>query len=119
MLNSIFGEKLSKENCKFKEEYTFTVYVVSKQYAITSSKEPVVFKMNAKEILDKGLKLYFANAKQIGENEYTSVSNSRLFAIATSGKELEELQRKVYDTIEKDIDKVLDYRKDIGKIYIH
>lgn len=119
VLNNIFEGTLSKENCKFKEEYTFTVYIVSKQYAITSSKEPVVFKMNVEEILNKGIKLYFANAKQIGENEYTSVSNSRLFAIATSGKELEELRKEVYNIIETDIDKVLDYRKDIGEIYVH
>lgn len=119
VLNNIIEGKLSKENCKFKQEYTFTVYIVSEQYAIKASKEPVIFKMDEEKILNNNVKIYFANAKEIGKNEYTSVSNSRLFAIATSGKDLEELKTKVYNVIEQEVDKVLDYRKDIGKIYIH
>lgn len=119
VLDNILNENLLTDNCKFKKEYTFTVYIVSKEYAIKSSKEPVIFKMNEDKILNSGVKLYFANAKQINENEYTSVSNSRLFAICTSGKELEELRQKVYTVIDSEVDKVLDFRKDIGKIYIH
>ena len=119
VLNNIINGTLSEENCKFKQEYTFTVYIVSEQYAIKSVKEPVIFKMNEDNIIKNNVKLYFANAKQIGENEYTSVSNSRLFAISTFGKDLEELRKRVYNVIEKEVDNVLDYRKDIGKIYIH
>lgn len=119
VMNNIINGTLSEENCKFKQEYTFTVYIVSEQYAIKSVKEPVIFNMNEENIIQNNVKLYFANAKEIGENKYTSVSNSRLFAISTSGKDLEELRKRVYNTVEKEIDKVLDYRKDIGKIYIH
>ena len=119
VLNNIMNGTLSKENCKFKQGYTFTVYIVSEQYAIKSVKEPVIFKMNEQNILQNNVKLYFANAIHIGENQYTSVSNSRLFAISTFGKDLEELRKNVYSVIEKEVDNVLDYRKDIGKIYIH
>ena len=38
---------------------------------------------------------------------------------ATKMMDVEELRKRVYNTVEKEIDKVLDYRKDIGKIYIH
>lgn len=119
VIENIINGTLSSDNCKFKNAYTFTVYVVSKDYAVKANKEATIFKLNEKAIKDSGVKIYFANAKQIGEDTYTSVSNSRLFAIATSGEDFEEIRKKVYDVIEKNVDKILDYRKDIGKIYIH
>lgn len=119
VMEHIFNGDLSNENCKFSDNCTFTVYMVSKEYAVSKATEPCVFKLDTKAIKDAGLKLYFANSKQVGEDTYTSVSTSRLFAISTAGKNLEELKKKVYDVIEKAVDKKLDYRKDIGNIYVH
>ncbi len=64
------------------------------------------------------MKLYFANAKKIADDTYTSVSNSRLFAITLVGNDFEEIRKKVYEVIQEEVDKVLDYRKDIGE-YIY
>ncbi len=119
VLNHVVNKTLSKENCKFTNNCTFTVYVVSKEYAVTSSKEPCIFTLNKDEIVSKGLKVYFANAKHIEGNTYTSVSTSRLFAIATSGKDLEDIKQKVYKAMDGNVDTKLDYRKDIGNIYVH
>lgn len=119
VLGNIINGTLSKENCKFSNNYSFLVYIVSKDYAVKANKEATIFKLDTKAIKNSGVKIYFANAKKIGEDTYTSVSNSRLFAIATTGTDLEEMRKKVYTTIENHVDKVLDYRKDIGKIYIH
>ena len=119
ILKNITNGTLSTDNCKFSSKYTFTVYIVSKDYAVRSNKEATVFKLNTKAIKEQGLKIYFANAKEVGADTYTSVSNSRLFAISTSGKDFEEIRKKVYDAIEENVDKVLDYRKDIGQIYVH
>lgn len=119
VLEHITNGTLSVENCKFTNNYTFTVYVVSKDYAVKPNKEPTIFKLNTQNIKAKGLKLYFANAKEVENNKYTSVSNSRLFAIATAGKDFEEIRKKVYSAIEENVDKILDYRKDIGNIYVH
>lgn len=119
VMNNIVNKTLSKDNCKFKKTNTFTVYVVSKEYAVSSSKEPCVFTLNRKAITDKGLKVYFANAKQIEGNTYTSVSTSRLFAVSTSGENLDEIKQKVYSAMEGNVDTLLDYRKDIGCMYVH
>ena len=119
VVEHVINGDLSKENCKFSKNYTFTVYIVSKEYAVSKSKEPCVFTLDTNKIKEAGLKLYFANSKQIGEGTYTSVSTSRLFAIATAGANMEELKKKVYDVIEEAVDKKLDYRKDIGNIYVH
>lgn len=119
VLENIVNENLTKENCKFSNNYTFTVYVVSKDYAVKPNKEPTVFKLNTKNVKELGAKIYFANAKKIGEDTYTSVSNSRLFAIQKTGQDFEEIRKEVYNAIETSVDKVLDYRKDIGSIYIH
>lgn len=119
VLENIVNGNLSSENCKFKNSYTFTVYIVSKEYAVKSSKEPTIFKLDTNKVKSAGVKLYFANAKKVSDNTYTSVSNSRLFAIATSGENFEEIKKKVYDVIEANVDKILDYRKDIGNIYVH
>ena len=110
---------LSKENCKFSNNCTFTVYMVSKEYAVSKATEPCVFTLNPDKIRQAGLKLYFANAKQIGENTYTSVSTSRLCAICGVGKNLDEIKKKVYEVMEENVDTKLDYRKDIGNIYVH
>lgn len=119
VLENIINQTLSCDNCKFSTNYTFTVYIVSKDYAVRPNKEPAVFKLNTKAIKEQNLKIYFANAKKIGEDTYTSVSNSRLFAISTAGADFEKIKKQVYDAIEGNVDKILDYRKDIGKIYIH
>jgi len=119
VFTNIINGTLSEDNCKFKNNYTFMVYVVSQDYAIRENKEPTVFKLNTKAILDKGAKIYFANAKKIGEDTYTSVSNSRLFGILSTASSLEEAKSTVYNAMAGNIDPNLDYRKDIGEIYTH
>ena len=119
VMKNIFNKTLNKENCKFKHNYTFTVYVVTKEYAVENRKDPLIFKLNAEEIKKQGVKIYFANTKKVDKNLYSSVSNSRLFGLTASGKTLEEAKEKVYDSIKGNIDEKLDYRKDIGNIYEH
>ena len=119
VMKNIFNKTLNKENCKFKHNYTFTVYVVTKGYAVENRKDPLIFKLNAEEIKKQGVKIYFANTKKVDKNLYSSVSNSRLFGLTASGKTLEEAKEKVYDSIKGNIDEKLDYRKDIGNIYEH
>ena len=118
VMENIWEQKLSVENCKFKNNYTFTVYVVSPDYAIKKG-EPCEFTLNTKAIIEKGAKIYFASTKALGENHYISVGTSRLFAVHTSGDTLEEAKKKVYSAMENNIDIKLDYRKDIGEIYEH
>ncbi len=117
-MENIWEQKLSTENCKFKSNYTFTVYVVSPDYAIKKA-EPCEFNLNTKAILEKDAKIYFASTKQVEDNRYVSVGTSRLFAIHTSGNTLEEAKQKAYTAMENNIDTKLDYRKDIGEIYEH
>lgn len=119
VMENIFNKTLSSENCKFKKNYTFTVYVVTKEYAVENRKEPLVFTLNKEEIEKQGVKIYFANTKKVEGNTYSSVSNSRLFGLTTSANTLEEAKEKVYNSIKGNIDEKLDYRKDIGNIYEH
>ena len=119
VIEHVVNKTLTPENCKFKKIYTFTIYIVSQDYAIRPNKEACIFNLNKKAIEEKGAKVYFANAKRIGEDKYTSVSNSRLFAIVTTGATLEEARDKAYNAIEGNVDTILDYRKDIGTIYEH
>ena len=119
VVEHIINGTLSEENCRFKNDCTFTVYVVSKDYAIRENKEPCIFNVNTNAIKEKGAKIYFANAKNIEGDTYTSVSNSRLFAIVTIDKTLEAARAKAYVAMEGNVDVKLDYRKDIGKIYKH
>ena len=118
VMENIWEQKLSPENCKFKNNYTFTVYVVSPDYAIKKA-EPCDFTVNTKAILEKGAKIYFASTKPLEGNRYQSVGTSRLFAVHTSGNTLEEARQKAYAAMENNIDTNLDYRKDIGEIYEH
>ena len=118
VMKNIWEQKLSKDNCKFKNNYTFTVYTVSPDYAIKTSK-PCEIKLNTKGILDKGAKIYVASTKPVNEDTYCSVGTSRLFAVHTCGNTLEEAKQKAYDAMKGNIDSKLDYRKDIGTIYEH
>lgn len=119
VMKNIFNKKLNIDNCKFKNNYTFTVYVVTKEYAVENRKEPLIFILNKEAIEKQGVKIYFANTKKIDKNTYSSVSNSRLFGLTTSGITLEEAKEKVYNAMKGNLDEKLDYRKDIGNIYEH
>lgn len=119
VMKNIFNKTLSTENCKFKKECTFTVYVVTKEYAVENRKEPLKFTINKEAIEKQGVKIYFANTKHLKGNEYSSVSNSRLFGLTTAANSLQEAKEKVYNSIKGNIDEVLDYRTDIGNIYEH
>ncbi len=119
VMKNIFNKTLNENNCKFKKNYTFTVYVVTKEYAVENRKEPLIFKLNKNEIEKQGVKIYFANTKNIEGDTYSSISNSRLFGLTASGKTLEEAKEKVYNSMNGNLDEKLDYRKDIGNIYEH
>lgn len=119
VMKNIFNQTLTTNNCKFKKTSTFTLYIVTKEYAVESRKEPLVFTINKDKIEEKGIKIYFANTKNITGNTYSSVSNSRLFGLTTCGSTLEEAKEKVYNAIKGNLDERLDYRKDIGNIYEH
>lgn len=119
LFENIQNQTLSKENCKFKKVNTFTVYIVSPNYAISSSKEPCKFALNKEEIERQGVKIYFASSKQIEGNNYESVGNSRLFAAVYTSDSMEEAKEKVYSALEGNVDEILNYRKDIGNMYVH
>lgn len=119
VMQNIFNKTLSTENCKFKKECTFTLYIVTKEYAVENRKEPLIFTINREEIEKQGVKIYFANTKHLDGNKYSSVSNSRLFGLTTSAKTLQEAREKVYNSIKGNMDEKLDYRTDIGNIYEH
>lgn len=119
VMENIFNQNLNTENCKFKDKYTFTVYIVTKEYAVENRKEPLEFKVDVDKIKKDGIKIYFANTKNIDGEKFTSVSNSRLFGLTVSADSLEEAKEKVYKAIENSVDKKLDYRTDIGMIYEH
>jgi len=119
VVENIMDGTLSEENCKFRKDCTFTVYAVSKDYAIRENNEPCIFNVNKNAILEKGAKIYFASTKNIEGDTYTSVGNSRLFAVLTTDKTLEAARAKAYAAMEGNVDTKLDYRRDIGKIYKH
>lgn len=119
VFDNIQKQELSEENCKFVKKAICTVYMVSPNYAISSSKEPCKYTLNKEEINKKGAKVYFASSKRVEGNSYESVGNSRLVAIVAEDENLEKAKHKVYTAIEGNVDSVLNYRKDIGTIYIH
>ena len=119
LFENIQNQTLSKDNCKFKKINTFTVYVVTPNYAVSSSKEPIKFTLNKQEIEKQDVKIYFSSTKHIEENKYESVGNSRLFAVVAKGESMEKAKEKVYKALQGNADEVLHYRKDIGSIYAH
>ena len=119
VMKHIFNQDLNKENCKFKKQCSCTVYMVSSNYALGGPKTDCEFELNKQKIEEKGAKIYFASAKKQGENKYVSVGTSRLVAAMATGKTLEEAKKTVYNAIEGNISQNLDYRKDIGTIYVH
>ncbi len=118
IMEHIWSQDLSKENCKFKNQYTFTVYVVSPEYAIKKA-EPCEFSLKVENIKKNGSKIYFASTKQLENGNYMSVGVSRLFAVMGTGTTLTQAKEKVYGAMKNNIDEKLDYRKDIGEIYEH
>ena len=104
-----------------KSEFTIesTYYNTFPPIELYDRESNMTFSLNKEEIEKQGVKIYFANTKKLEKNKYSSVSNSRLFGLTTCGNTLEEAKQKVYSAIKGNIDKELDYRKDIGNIYEH
>lgn len=116
---NIQNRTLSTENCKFKKMNTFTVYVVTPNYAVAPSKEKVRFTLNKEEIEKEGVKIYFSSTKHEEGKIYESVGNSRLFAVVAIDEDMENARDRVYRALDGNVDNVLHYRKDIGNIYTH
>lgn len=119
LFKNIQNKTLSEENCKFKKINTFAVYVVTPNYAVASSKEPVKFTLNKEEIEKQNVKIYFSSTKHIEGNNYESVGNSRLFALVTTDNSMNDARERVYEVVKGNISENLHYRKDIGNIYTH
>lgn len=119
LFENIQKQTLSEDNCKFKKTNTFTLYVVTPNYAVASSKEPLEFWLNKDEIEKQGIKVYFSSTKQLGKDKYISVGNSRLFAAVITEDTMDQARQKVYKALEGNVDEKLHYRKDIGNIYEH
>lgn len=119
LFENIQNQTLSEENCKFKKINTFTVYVVTPNYAVASSKEPLKFMLNKETIESQNVKIYFASTRHLEGNQYESVGNSRLFAVVTTDENMENAKKRVYKALEGNVDENLHYRKDIGEIYLH
>lgn len=119
LFENIQKQTLSKENCKFKNTNTFTVYVVTPSYAIAPSKEQIKFKLNRENIEKEGAKIYFSSTRQVEGDNYESVGNSRLFAVVAIDDNMEDAKARVYKALDGNIDEKLHYRKDIGNMYVH
>ena len=119
VMENIFNKNLNTENCKFKKKASCLVYMVSPNYALSGPKTNLEYMLNKEEIENKGAKVYFASSKQIDNNKYTSVGTSRLVAVIAIDNTLEDAKKKVYNAIKGNISENLDYRKDIGTIYVH
>ena len=101
LFENVQNQTLSTENCKFKKTNTFTVYVVTPNYAVASSKEPLRFNLKKEEIEKQGVKIYFASTKHLEGDTYESVGNSRLFAAVVEDKSMENAKIKVYKALER------------------
>lgn len=119
LFENIQNQTLNEENCKFAKTNTFTVYVVTPNYAVASSKEPIKFILDKEKIENQGVKIYFSSTKHLEGNEYESVGNSRLFAAVTTDESMESAKKRVYEALDGNVDESLHYRKDIGSIYAH
>lgn len=119
LFENVQKQTLNEKNCRFKKTNTFTLYVVTPNYAVASSKEPVEFELNKKKIEENGVKIYFSSTKQVEENKYISVGNSRLFAVVATDETMERAKERTYKALEGNISENLHYRKDIGIIYKH
>lgn len=53
VFENILNKNLNENNCKFNSKCTFTVYIVSKDYAIRENNEKTIFTLNKEDILKK------------------------------------------------------------------
>lgn len=113
----LLNRPLGKESCRFKKECSYVVYIVTRNYAICETSSPITFDLDLKEI-EREARIYFGSTKKTGVNTYTSVGNSRLFALVDTGSSLEEVKSRIDKLVEKFIiNPELNFRKDIGKVY--
>lgn len=112
----INGE-LSETYCNFKNNAaSVVVYLVSKDYALSKEKnENTVFEVNEAGLLKEGCYIIYGSCMRKNE-KYHAIGSSRLAAIVTSGKTLEEARKRVYVAIKSSISGNVEYREDIASI---
>lgn len=118
VMDHIFKGDLSSDNCKFKKESSCLVYMVSPDYALGKG-EPCNFTLDKAAINNKDAKVYFASSKRVDGNNYVSCGTSRLVAAISIADSVEKAREMVYAALDGNVSENLDYRKDIGKIYVH
>lgn len=77
LFENIQNQTLSEENCKFKETNTFTVYVVTPNYAVSSSKEPVKFTLDKEKVEENRSKSIFFKHEAVEKAEAMKASETQ------------------------------------------
>ena len=86
------GKTLNTSNCNFKPIASYVVYVVSKNYAINPTAQPIEFSID-ENLLNNGIAdLYCSSMQPTTDGKYSSVGNSRLFALVKTGEDLEKIK---------------------------
>ena len=114
MLIDIYHQKLDPDSVQFAQKASVVKYLVSKDYP---SKGPKVdFTLPVEPIKEEGGLIHFSAAKQIeSENQYQTVSVSRVVAITALSDSIVSAAEKVNNLITNYYtDGKLDYRSDIA-----
>lgn len=113
------NQHIDEELLKFKEEDTYVLYIVNKGYAVEEFGEKAIYEFDSSTLVDD-IHLYFSSSEEVGRGKYQMQSNSRLFALVATGKDMKTIKQKVDEFAKREVkDPMLDYRNDIGFLAIN
>jgi phosphoribosylamine--glycine ligase len=110
------GDPFGEANCRFKAANSYVIYVVSRDYAVRDTQSPITFDLDCHAIT-KQAKLYCSSMKMVSPGVFSSVGNSRLFALVGVGNSMHETKVQIDSLLREHIvHPDLDYRGDIGNV---
>lgn len=104
--------------CKFKDINSYVLYIVTQNYALDNDNQEKYFNFDERSLSNK-IHVYYSSCEKVGDCKYRIQGNSRLFALVQIGDNMKEIKSNIDSWAKENIlDRVLDYRTDIGVLAI-
>ena len=115
VIKDLWHKRLNGKRIQFMKKASVIKYLVAEEYPETSARA-TRFDIDEDTIEAQGINIYYASCIRAkgSKNSYVTLKKSRVFALGTVAKNIDDACVVINRAIDKHVRGALDYRKDIG-----
>ena len=115
VIKDLWHKRLNGKRIQFMQKASVIKYLVAEEYPETSARA-TRFDVDEDAIEAQGINIYYASCIRAkgSKNSYVTLKKSRVFALGTVAKNIDDACVVINRAIDKHVRGTLDYRKDIG-----